>query len=114
MNKFANFFTIYVPFQYRGLLRTSLGVLQAIFYRRNPASWNQWIIYDHGLIWRLLRDLGVLLGTALRLTIGLLVVLSVLALWLPAVLLRAAAIPLLGLLKGLWLAYKLKGQPYDR
>lgn len=100
MNKFTTFWVVYVAAQYRALWLGIVAVFQAAFYRRNSESWNQYLVYDHGFIWRLGRDLILLLTTAIRLVVGLLTFLSLLVGSPICIVLRATFIPLLGLWRG--------------
>lgn len=108
MNKFTSFWRVYVGMQYRNLYLNTLAALQGLFYRQNSESWNQWLVYDHGILWRLLREVTLLISTAIRLVVGLAVFLCLIPLVPIAAVLRAAVIPLSGLCKGLHLVWVLR------
>lgn len=104
MNHFTAFLKVYVPTAYRQLWWVIGYVLQAVFYRRDIKSGHAFLTYDHGLTWRLLRDVWVLLATAVRLVVGIVAWFSVVfGVW-PLALIRAILIPLIGLWRGYRLA----------
>lgn len=109
MNKFASFWRVYVRLQYKALWMESGAAVAALYGRRNPESWAPWTVYDHGLFWRLLRDLAVLFATSLRIVVGIAVLLSMTVLLPCLVLGRALLLPLLGVIRAAWMAYRLKG-----
>lgn len=93
--------------EYRRLHRAIVITLKSVFYRRNPDSSVPWNVYDHGLLWRVLRDMVVVFGTLMRVAVGWCVIVTVLALLLPAAAGRAILIPILGALEGANLARKI-------
>lgn len=108
MNKFTSFWRVYVGMQYRNLYLNTLAALQGMYFRRNSESWNEWLVYDHGLLWRLLREVVLLVSTAIRLVFGLFVFLCLIPLVPIAAIGRAIAIPFAGLFKGLHLVWILR------
>lgn len=102
VNQFTTFFKHYVPYHYRALPREVLAAFGALFGRQKPLGWNRWTVYDHGLFWKVLRDLSILVGTAVRVSVGLLVLLTAPPLIIVLGLARALFIPF----RGLYLASK--------
>lgn len=96
--QFSLFFRSYCAYHYRALGLNLKAVMAGIFGRQDAEGWNQWLVYDHGLFWRVLRDLYVLFATAIRLTQGVVVVTVGPPLLLLLALLRALYIPLRGLM----------------
>lgn len=107
MNEFTKFFSIWVPLQYRGLWANLKGTYVAIFGRQNSNSWNRFVLYQHGMIWRLLMDLGILAGTLLRVLFGALTIAVVFCSAPVLAILRAIAIPIIATGKGIWIARKI-------
>lgn len=102
VNQFTTFFSHYVRYQYRALPRELQAALGAIFGRQKPLGWNRWLVYDDGLIWKLMRDVMILVATAIRVTVGL----AVLVAAPPLLVLLASARALFIPLRGLYLAAK--------
>ena len=102
VNQFTTFFKYYVPYHYRALPREVTAAFGALFGRQNPLGWNRWLVFDHGLLWKLLRDLAILISTAIRVTVGVVVLVTAPPLIIVLALLRAVYIPL----RGLWLSSK--------
>lgn len=102
VNQFTTFFKHYARYQYRALPREVAAAFGAIFGRQKPLGWNRWTVFDHGLLWKLLRDVAILLGTAIRVVVGT----TVLVIGPPLIVVLALARALFIPLRGLYLASK--------
>lgn len=115
MKAITAFFKNYTAIEYRRLGRAMIIAWKAIFYRRDPESNVHWNVYDHGVFWRVLRDLWITFATFCRAGAGICIVASVLLLILPAAAGRAILIPFLGAWKGYYLDRKVgKARGTDR
>lgn len=114
MNNFTLFWRIYVKKQYENLGKGARMGFEGLFARVNPTGLNPFTIYDHGLLWRVLRDVVVLFSTALRIVVGVLM-LALLVVSLPVLtVLRAVLIPLIGLVRGCRVAWILRDEPDEK
>lgn len=102
------FFVAYTATNYRRLwlaVKTSYG---GLFGKRNYHSSNPTLVLDHGLMWRVLRDIVVTFATAIRALVGLFVVVSIALLTPPIALLQIPMIPLIGLIRALYFRNKVR------
>lgn len=68
----------------------------------NPA-----LVYDHGMLWRILRDAGVVFATLIRVVVGLTVLLTMLVAVPTLLFLRTVlGVPLYALASAAWLKYQ--------
>lgn len=102
VNQFTLFFHSYARYQYGGLWKAMKLCMLALFARQDPEGWNPYTVYDHGLVWRLLRDLYIAGTTAIRFVFGVLTLLVLPPAVIALALLRALYIPV----RGLYLAWK--------
>lgn len=113
MKNFALFYMFYAREQYKALGRALRMTLQALVMFNQPGGSNPFLMFDHGLLWRVCRDVGVLFSTAIRVLTGL-VMLAFLLVGAPILaVLRALVIPLIGLVRTGILAYRLRGLSDD-
>lgn len=104
---FRSAFRVALRFQWdktKAAARLSFG---SIFGRANPESSNPQLVYDHGMLLRLLRDIGILLALLIRVVFGVLTFLIVVPLLPPLLLLRfVLGVPLYALISASWMKYK--------
>ena len=109
MSNFSLFWKIYAAKQYGKLWFSIKATAGGLFGRARPDGWNPYLMFDHGAVWRLLRDVVVLFTTTLRILFGLLVLTTMLVLAPPLIVLRALMIPFIGVVRGLRLQWMLRG-----
>ena len=108
MKEITIFLRTYVPYTYRQLGFSVKGAFRAIFGRQDPDANIRWLVFDHGFLWRWLRELFIWVVTAGRLTFGLLAIVTTLLLILPGAIGGAILIPFIGLWQGFWLTRRIR------
>lgn len=106
---FKAFFKSYCGQEYRKLVTSCRITWGALLGKRDYNSSNPYLVMDHGAARRLGRYFVVLLGTAGRVLIGLLITLSMLALLPLLGILRALVIPPAAAVRGVILLRKIRG-----
>lgn len=110
MTNFLLFWRVYCGKQYGKLWFAIKATAGGLFGRATPEGWNPYLMYDHGAVWRLLRDVLVLVTTAGRIVFGVAVLVSLGVLMPLFAVLRALVIPLIGVIRGARLMWLLRGE----
>ena len=96
-------FKAYCKEKYRALWMAVRITFSALFARKGQSTHTH---FDHGLLWKLLRDLWILVATLGRFITGVVVLVTLPILAIIGAVLRALAIPVIAAGTTLWLHYK--------